>query len=97
MPETKSEKPLSLKAKFLDAPDGHIANEIKPLIKKWTEPAPTALELLETLDMMTHAGGASAMVILVIENLLKMTIAVEQTTEKAIYKIANDTWRKTHV
>lgn len=82
---------MSIKSVFLEAPDNQLDAAIKPLIRKWDDPKPKAIQILEVLDAVIHGGAGTAFVVNALETFLYGTIADEKTTYEAV--VAQATWR----
>lgn len=82
---------MQLKRMFLEAPDGHLAAELQPLIQKWSEPTAKAIEVLEVLDQVVHTGGGSEFSVLALKHMLEMLMEEEGTNMDELVKLA--TWR----
>lgn len=76
---------------LLAAPDSQLHAEIKPYVQKWSDP-PTALQVLEVLDMVIHMGLGSGFVVKVLQATYDMRCKDERTTHEEVVKGA--TWRK---
>lgn len=81
-----------MKGLLLQAPDGQIDESLIPLIEKWSDDEPKAIEVLETLDHAVRYSSGSSFVVMVLEEVLKRTIANECTTYEEVVK--NATWRE---
>lgn len=81
----------TLKNQLLNGPDTHIDAGTKESIRKWDSPA-SATNILQTLDCATFSGGASSIVLYVLDELLRRAIANENTTYDDVVKSA--TWRE---
>jgi hypothetical protein len=76
---------------LLQAPATQLDDVVKPKIEKWDDP-PTALQVLEVLDIVVYDALASSFVVKVLEVVLDMAIKRENTTYEAV--VAQATWRK---
>lgn len=76
---------------LLQAPDGHISVNVKGTISEWTEPIPTALEILKTLDTAVYEGGASEFSMGVFNTLFNQQLLAEHTTLAVVASFA--LWR----
>lgn len=73
-----------------DVPDRELDPKVKETIRKWNNP-PTALQILEVLDMCVHGSLTNALVIKVLETLLEKTIEKEKTSYEEV--VSKATWR----
>lgn len=79
-----------MKALLLEAPDGQLDANLKPLIQKWETPT-KAIQILEVLDMAVHGGGASGFTVRLLQMLYDTALTNETTTHEEIVKLA--VWR----
>ncbi len=79
-----------LKQILLKAPDTQFDEKLKPYVQKWDDP-PKAVQVLEVLDYVVNGGGASGLVVQVLQIELQRAIAEEGTTREAI--VAQAIWR----
>ena len=80
-----------MKELLLQAPDGQLADSIKPMIQKWDEPEPTALQVLEVLDHCVFSALASEFGMKVLNILYEQAIERENTTKAGVAERA--VWR----
>ena len=88
-----SEEPLlnpQIVAELLKAPDTQLDASMFPLIQKWSTP-PTAVQILEVLDMCIHGALASGFMVTLLELGYDDACQREKTTHKDVVKLA--TWR----
>lgn len=75
---------------LLSASDNHLDVHTKEVIRTWSTPY-KAVELLHTLDVAVYGGGASPLIMTLLETLLREAIKIEETTYEEVVKQA--TWR----
>lgn len=80
-----------MKKLLLEAPDDHIAKAVVDVIRRWTDPEETAIQVLEALDTAVHCGGASDFGMKVLNILYHSALNREETTHEEVVK--NATWR----
>ncbi len=83
---------MGIKDLLLEAPDTQLDPSMKPLIKKWNDCCPTALQVLEVLDQCINASLASGFVVEVLQRLYNEALRTEKSTHEEVVKLA--TWRK---
>ncbi len=79
-----------MKDMLLEGPDSQVSSPLKSIIKKWDE-TPTAIQILEALDIAVRCGAASGFVIVLMEGELRSAIVREGTTYEEV--VAKATWR----
>jgi hypothetical protein len=85
---------VGFKALILTAPSTQLDHSLFPLIEKWDDPEPTALQVLEVLDQITHFSLASTFTLALIEHVFVYCIEREKTTRAELYEQADLLWRK---
>lgn len=75
---------------LLEAPDHHLDPVMKPYVEKWSDP-PTALQVLEVLDLCISDAMASGFIVTVLQALYDITCKEEKTTHDDVVKLA--VWR----
>jgi len=81
----------SIKDTLLKAPDSQLDVSMRPLIKKWDD-EPTALQILQVLDMCIFGSLASGFTVQLLQTMYDEAIRREGTTREAVEKLA--TWRE---
>lgn len=82
----------TLKQLFLEAPDSQLGSSVFSLIEKWTEPEPTALEILEVMDSIVYGSLSSVFTMMAFSFMFKEALKREGKTEAEVLKEAH--WRK---
>lgn len=80
-----------MKEMLLKAPDSQLDASMFPLIAKWDEPDPTAIQLLEVIDNCIHGGLSSGVVLSILQGYLDQRLKVEAKTLEDLLPLA--TWR----
>lgn len=80
-----------LKEMLLQAPDTQLDHSMFPLIEQWSEPNPTALQVLEVLDKCVFSSLASRFTISLLQHLFDAALKTEGKTEAEVVQRA--TWR----
>ena len=80
----------TLKTLLLTAPDSQLDASMVELVKLWNDP-PSALQVLEVLDLSIHGGLASKVVILSLEMAFEAALAREGMPIQELVQYA--TWR----
>lgn len=79
-----------LKMLLLKAPDTQLDHSLFPLIEKWDD-TPKAIQVLEVLDKCIFYGAASGFTVSVLEELLRITMKLENVTLEQLEPLA--VWR----
>jgi hypothetical protein len=80
-----------MKDMLLMAPDSQLDASMFPLIQKWDEPDPTALQLLEVIDNCIHGALSSGTVLMILQGYLDQRLEAEGKTLEDI--LPDATWR----
>lgn len=80
-----------LREVFLEAPESQLDPSLKPLIEKWNSPTPSALQVLEVLDLCIFSSLASGFVVNALQAMYQGCLAKDGTTHDELVKLA--TWR----
>lgn len=85
---------MTIKSLMLDAPEGMLDPNLKPLIEKWDD-EPKAIQLLEVLDACIWGGAASGFVVKTLQALYdeareKEGVSHEQVCEHAPWRNAEN-------
>lgn len=87
MPDDETSKSILLRLS-----DRELDARVRPLIERWDEP-PTALQILEPLDLCINGALASGFVVAALQALYDVACKREGTTHENVVKDA--TWRAT--
>lgn len=83
----------ALKQAFLEAPAGELDPILKPIIERWDDPDPTAIQVLEVLDKAVHGSLASGFAVQALAALYDGLLKEEGKTHEEV--VALVTWRPT--
>jgi hypothetical protein len=83
---------MSSKELWLTAPDGQFADDLKWIIKEWSD-EPTSAQLLKALDWAAYCGGASTFAMQCLNVELDMALKNEGTTMEQLELTGLLTWR----
>jgi len=83
---------MNFKELMLIAPEGHLDTWVKEkYIKHWSD-SPTALQILETLDVCIWGSLASGLIINILTHHYYQALAAENKTHKELIPLA--VWRE---
>jgi hypothetical protein len=85
---TKYEELVTL---LLQSPDTHLDAKVLPYIQKWSTP-PTALQVLEVLDLCIFGSLASGFTTRLLQSLYDQRCREENTSHEVLAKLAS--WRE---
>lgn len=74
---------MSSKELWLESPDGQFADNLKWIIKEWSD-EPTAAQILKALDWAAYCGGASTFAMNCLNMQLEMALKNEGTTKEQL-------------
>jgi hypothetical protein len=74
------------------APATEIDPSMLPLIAKWDSPMPTALQVLEVLDICIYSALASSFAISALQSTYEGCLKIEGSTHEDVVKHATN-WR----
>lgn len=77
---------------LLEAPDRELDASMKPLIEKWDDPEPKAIQILEVLDSCARYSLASGFTMQVLNTMLHRAIEGENLKYEELITHAH--WRK---
>lgn len=81
-----------MKELLLSAPEGQLDPCLFPKVRAWTEPDPTALEVLEVLDACVNGSLASGFIVAALRAYYSTRVDAEGTTHEKVVQHA--VWRE---
>jgi hypothetical protein len=85
----------TIKTLLLDAPPRHLDPQMVDMVREWPD-TPSALQVLEVLDLCVRGSLASPMVVMALEIAFTEAIKHEGTTQEQVVAMADTLWRNLH-